>query len=76
MLLWNIALGKRLANKGVSTLVVHPGSESLIMYGVIQKSYIDNIEVTFETKILENSSIDQEQLAEAYKLATERDEGK
>ncbi|KAF7942081.1 hypothetical protein EAE99_000132 [Botrytis elliptica] len=57
MLLWNIALGKRLANKGVSTLVVHPG-------------------ITFETKILENSSIDQEQLAEAYKLATERDEGK
>ncbi|TGO68746.1 hypothetical protein BOTNAR_0020g00170 [Botryotinia narcissicola] len=55
-LLWNIALGKRLANKGVSTLVVHPG-------------------ITFETKILENSSIDQEQFAEAYKLATERDEG-
>lgn len=76
MLLWNIALGKRLANKGVSTLVVHPGSESLTMYNVIQQSYIDNIEVTFETKILENSSIDQEQLAEAWKLATERDEGK
>ncbi|TGO12105.1 hypothetical protein BTUL_0094g00170 [Botrytis tulipae] len=26
MLLWNIALGKRLANKGVLPLVVHPGS--------------------------------------------------
>ncbi|KAF7953635.1 uncharacterized protein EAE97_001034 [Botrytis byssoidea] len=56
MLLWNIALGKRLANKGVSTLVVHPG-------------------ITFETKILENSSIDEELLAEACKLATKRDEG-
>ncbi|TGO49149.1 hypothetical protein BCON_0219g00080 [Botryotinia convoluta] len=73
MLLWNIALCKRLANKSVSTLVVHPGSESLTMYGVVQESYIDNIEVTFETKILENSSIDREQLAEAFKLATERD---
>ncbi|TGO36340.1 hypothetical protein BHYA_0128g00270 [Botrytis hyacinthi] len=75
MLLWNIALGKRLANRGISTLVVHPGSESLTMYGVVQESYIDNTEVTFETKILENSSIDQEQLAEACKLATERHEG-
>ncbi|THV55060.1 hypothetical protein BGAL_0015g00460 [Botrytis galanthina] len=74
MLLWNIALGKKLVNKGVSTLVVHPGSELLTMCSVVQ-SYIDNIEVTFETKILENSSIDQEQLAEACKLATERDEG-
>ncbi|KAF7902642.1 hypothetical protein EAF00_002545 [Botryotinia globosa] len=26
MILWNIALGKRLANKGVLTLVVHPGT--------------------------------------------------
>ncbi|KAF7960897.1 hypothetical protein EAE96_000569 [Botrytis aclada] len=57
MLLWNIALGKKLTNKGVSTLVVHPGT-------------------TFETKLLQNSSIDQEQISEAYKLATTRDEGK
>ncbi|KAM3150844.1 hypothetical protein ABEW05_008827 [Botrytis cinerea] len=48
MLLWNIALGKRLADKGVSTFVVHPGT-------------------TLETKYLENSGVDQEQLAEAYK---------
>ncbi|KAK8908726.1 hypothetical protein QC760_003079 [Botrytis cinerea] len=57
MLLWNIALGKRLADKGVSTFVVHPGT-------------------TLETKYLENSGVDQEQLAEAYKFATEREEGK
>ncbi|KAF5871698.1 putative short-chain dehydrogenase protein [Botrytis fragariae] len=57
MLLWNIALGKRLANKGISTLVVHPGT-------------------TLETKLLENSSIDQVQLAESYKLAIDRNEGK
>ncbi|TEY74634.1 hypothetical protein BOTCAL_0072g00300 [Botryotinia calthae] len=65
MLLWNIALGKRLADKGVSTLVVHPGSESLLL--VIQESYIDNIEATLETKYLENSGVDQEQFAEACK---------
>ncbi|ATZ50019.1 hypothetical protein BCIN_05g04090 [Botrytis cinerea B05.10] len=57
MLLWNIALGKRLADKGVSTFVVHPGT-------------------TLETKYLENSGVDQEKLAEAYKFATEREEGK
>lgn len=74
ILLWNIALGKRLADKGVSTFVVHPGSESLLW--AIQESYINNIEATLETKYLENSGVDQEQLAEAYKLATEREEGK
>ncbi|TGO30560.1 hypothetical protein BPAE_0004g00150 [Botrytis paeoniae] len=57
MLLWNIALGKRLANKDISTLVVHPGT-------------------TLETKLLENSSIDQVQLAESYKLTIDRNEGK
>lgn len=57
MLLWNIALGKRLADKGVSTFVVHPGT-------------------TLETKYLENSGVDQEKLAEAYKFATEREEGR
>ncbi|KAM0129092.1 hypothetical protein ACHAO1_008642 [Botrytis cinerea] len=74
MLLWNIALGKRLADKGVSTFVVHPGSESLLW--AIQESYINNIEATLETKYLESSGVDQEQLAEAYKFATEREEGK
>ncbi|KAJ8066322.1 hypothetical protein OCU04_005398 [Sclerotinia nivalis] len=56
MLLWNTALAKRLADKGVPTLVVHPGT-------------------TLETKLLGNSRVDQELLAEAYHLAIERNDG-
>ncbi|EDO03652.1 hypothetical protein SS1G_06133 [Sclerotinia sclerotiorum 1980 UF-70] len=54
VLLWNTALAKRLANKGVPTLVVHPG----------------------KTRLLENSRVDQELLAKAYHLASERNDGK
>ncbi|APA09693.1 hypothetical protein sscle_05g044630 [Sclerotinia sclerotiorum 1980 UF-70] len=57
VLLWNTALAKRLANKGVPTLVVHPGT-------------------TLETRLLENSRVDQELLAKAYHLASERNDGK
>ncbi|KAI9648430.1 hypothetical protein NHQ30_003064 [Ciborinia camelliae] len=57
MLLWNTALAKRLVDKGVATIVVHPGT-------------------TLETKLLGNSSVDQELLAEAYNLAIERNYGK
>ncbi|ESZ94971.1 hypothetical protein SBOR_4654 [Sclerotinia borealis F-4128] len=57
MLLWNTALARRLTDKGVATLVVHPGT-------------------TLETKLLGNSSVDQELLAEAYHFAIERNNGK
>ncbi|KAG4034906.1 hypothetical protein MFRU_002g02550 [Monilinia fructicola] len=57
ILLWSTALAKRLNNKGVVTLVVHPGT-------------------TLETKLLKNSSIDQELLSEAHHLAIERNDGK
>ncbi|KAF5867515.1 putative short-chain dehydrogenase protein [Botrytis fragariae] len=50
MILFNLALDKRLEQKGVTALICHPG-------------------VALESKLLVNSSVDNESFVDAYVLA-------
>ncbi|THV48690.1 hypothetical protein BGAL_0233g00070 [Botrytis galanthina] len=56
MILFNLALDKRLKQKGITALICHPG-------------------VTLESKLLVNSSVDNESFADAYVLAIKRNDG-
>ncbi|KAF7931308.1 hypothetical protein EAE99_003779 [Botrytis elliptica] len=56
MILFNLALDKRLKQKGVTALICHPG-------------------VTLESKLLVNSSVDNDSFADAYVLAIKRNDG-
>ncbi|KAF7894965.1 hypothetical protein EAF00_006779 [Botryotinia globosa] len=56
MILFNLALDKRLKEKGITALIFHPG-------------------VTLESKLLVNSSVDNESFADAYVLAIKRNDG-
>ncbi|TGO19480.1 hypothetical protein BTUL_0004g01190 [Botrytis tulipae] len=55
MILFNLALDKRLKEKGITALICHPG-------------------VTLESKLLVNSSVDNESFADAYVLAIKRND--
>ncbi|KAK6594005.1 short-chain dehydrogenase [Botrytis cinerea] len=57
MLLFNLALDKRLKQKGITALICHPG-------------------VTLESKLLVNSSVDNDSFVDAYVLAIKRNDGK
>ncbi|KAM0150146.1 hypothetical protein ACHAQE_009092 [Botrytis cinerea] len=56
MLLFNLALDKRLKQKGITALICHPG-------------------VTLESKLLVNSSVDNDSFVDAYVLAIKRNDG-
>ncbi|KAK6595245.1 short-chain dehydrogenase [Botrytis cinerea] len=57
MLIFNLALDKRLKQKGITALICHPG-------------------VTLESKLLANSSVDNDSFVDAYVLAIKRNDGK
>ncbi|KAF7936272.1 uncharacterized protein EAE98_002491 [Botrytis deweyae] len=63
MILFNLALDKRLKQKGVTALICHPGGTSIIT------------PLTLESKLLINSSVDNDSFADAYVLAIKRNDG-